>query len=114
MTPNRDNMSARPALRTLNIALLCALVLLAVSPVGAAKRNPRKHRGREDREKYITIEAYKEMTVFERAAYDKALKLHRSDHVWVAPEAEFLRERRIVSLVSRSELILMNLNLLKP
>ena len=84
MTPNRDNMSARPALRTLNIALLCALVLLAVSPVGAAKRNPRKHRGREDQEKYITIEAYKEMTVFERAAYDKALKLHREGQYRVA------------------------------
>ena len=77
MKLTRDNLSARPPMRVLCAVVACALVSLAVTPASGAGRNPRRHRGRGDNEKYITVEAYKGMTVFERAAYDKALKLHR-------------------------------------
>ncbi len=81
---NRDNMTSRPVSRVLRAALLCTLALLAAAPASGARRNPRRHRGKNDHEKYISIEAYKEMTVFERAAYDKALKLHREGQYRVA------------------------------
>jgi len=81
---NRDNTSARPAVRTLCAAMLCAMTLLAVTPLDAARRNPRRHRGKNDSENYIPVDAYKEMTVFERAAFDKALKLHREGQYRVA------------------------------
>jgi hypothetical protein len=86
MTPNRDITSARPALRTLRAAVLCFTALLTVLPADAARRDYRKRRHHNDSEKYISIEAYKEMTVFERAAYDKALKLHREGQYRVAAD----------------------------
>ena len=86
MTMNRNNTSARPALRIAGVALACAVALLAVWPADAARKDyrNRRHKHRDDNEKYISVEAYKEMTVFERAAYDKALKLHREKQYRVA------------------------------
>jgi hypothetical protein len=84
MTMNKDNTSARPALRTFRTAVLCLTALLAVLPADAARKDYRKRKGHDDNEKYIPVEAYKEMTVFERAAYDKALKLHREGQYRVA------------------------------
>jgi len=84
MKTDRDNTPARPAVRALCAAAICAIALLSTTPADAAGRNPRKHRGRNDGENYISVEAYKEMTVFERAAYDKALKLHREGQYRVA------------------------------
>jgi len=55
--------------------VVCALSLLLASAQGA--KRDRKRPGREDHERYVPTETYREMTVFERAAYDKALKLHR-------------------------------------
>ena len=84
MMLNWDNTSARPALRTMRALVLCLTALLAVLPVDAARKDYRKRKARDDNEKYIPVEAYKEMTVFERAAYDKALKLHREGQYRVA------------------------------
>ena len=58
--------------------MLCVVVAALASSVGAARRGaPKKRPKGDDREKYIPTETYRDMTVFERAAYDKALKLHR-------------------------------------
>ena len=88
MTPNRDNPSEGIAPRTISAVVLCFAALIAVLPAGAARRRDiYRHwmRVREDRnERYIPVEVYKKMTVFERAAYDKALKLHREGQYRVA------------------------------
>ena len=87
MTPNRDNPTAGSAPRTLCAMVLCLAALLAALPASTARRDILRHwmRIRSDNdEKYIPVEAYKEMTVFERAAYDKALKLHREGQYRVA------------------------------
>jgi len=58
---------------------LCVVVAALAGPASAARRGgekKRRPRG-DDREKYIPTETYRDMTVFERAAYDKAMKLHR-------------------------------------
>lgn len=59
-------------------AVLCVVAAALAGPASAARRGGEKRRPRgDDREKYIPTETYRDMTVFERAAYDKALKLHR-------------------------------------
>lgn len=72
-----------PGGRLLTVAVLCAVAGSAVAPAFAARRNKP---ARDDREGYIPIEVYKEMSVFERAAYDKALKLHREGQYRVAAD----------------------------
>ncbi|MDP6543374.1 MAG: hypothetical protein QGH60_05240 [Phycisphaerae bacterium] len=87
MTPNRNNPSAGSAPPAVRAIVLCFAALLAVLPAGAARRGRYRHwlRVRDDNnEKYMPVEVYKEMTVFERAAYDKALKLHREGQYRVA------------------------------
>jgi len=81
-TLNRNNPSAPVASRATRLTVLClAAVLAAPAPLDAARRDRRRG---SDHEKYIPVEAYKEMTVFERAAFDKAMKLHLQGEYRVA------------------------------
>jgi len=62
----------------------CLCVLLAALPAPGARRRDKRHHN--DGEKYIPTETYRELTVFERAAYDKALKMHREGEYRAAAE----------------------------
>jgi len=87
MTPNRNNLPAGSVSPAVRAVVLCLAALFAVLPAGAARRDHRRHWIRDDNsEKYIPVEAYKKMTVFERAAYDKSLKLHREGQFRVAAD----------------------------
>jgi len=58
--------------------VLCLTAAALAGSASAARPGSVKKRPKgDDREKYIPTETYRDMTVFERAAYDKALKLHR-------------------------------------
>ena len=75
----------RRGLKSPPSAVLCwACILCMAMPGGAARRD--KRRRADDREKYIPVETYRDLTVFERAAYDKALKLHRDGEYRAAAE----------------------------
>ena len=72
--------------RAILCALCCLCVLYASSPAAGQKRRRDKQRHVDDQEKYIPTETYRGLTVFERAAYDKALKMHREGEYRVASE----------------------------
>lgn len=68
------------------VACLVVSVLAVPAPAARRDRDGRKRRRVDDREKYIPVETYRDMTVFERAAYDKALKLHYDGEYRTAAE----------------------------
>ena len=81
-----DRARAVSAGRTRIVALCCLCVLCASLPAIGAKRDRNKRRQADDHEKYIPTETYRKLTVFERAAYDKALKMHREGEYRMAAE----------------------------
>jgi len=81
-TLHENDPSVRFASRAMRVVVLCLAVALTAAPLGAARRD--KRRRHDDREQYIPVDSYKEMTVFERAAFDKAMKLHLQGEYRVA------------------------------
>ena len=88
MTGRKRNTTGGTHSTVMRALAMCLIVSVLVVPAPGARRDRdgRKRRRVDDREKYIPVETYRDLTVFERAAYDKALKLHYDGEYRVAAE----------------------------